>query len=465
MLTTILATIVVLGVLIFVHELGHFLTAKWCDIEVPRFSIGFGPKILGFRRGETEYVISLLPLGGYVKMAGMEEMEHVEGGPVTVNDTIGDEATKERGEAERRPRDFDSKTLPQRALVISAGVIMNLLFAIFAFTLIAGVWGVPADPGTVLGGVTEERLPDGGQPLTAIEPGFDVSRVGGADVESWRDLTMALTRARAGEVSMEFRNAEPILFTLPSADEERAGLISALEPGLPTPAVLADVLPNGPAAQAGLRSGDRVLQAGGRDVTTWQELVAVIERSPGQPVPLVVERGGERLQLTVTPHDKELDTGIRVGRIDVAVPFLNPEMQLPRQRPGVVGALGRGFGQTWEITALTVDFLFGMVTGRHSARNVGGPIMIGQMSGRFARAGLEAFLSFMAILSINLAILNLLPIPVLDGGHLVFLGIEAVRGRALSLEQRMRMTQVGFVFIILLMAWAIGNDLLRAIGI
>jgi regulator of sigma E protease len=121
--------------------------------------------------------------------------------------------------------------------------------------------------------------------------------------------------------------------------------------------------------------------------------------------------------------------------------------------------------QTWEVTALTVDFLGGIFTGRHSARNVGGPIMIGQMSGRFARAGIEAFLGFMAILSVNLAILNLLPIPVLDGGHLVFLGIEAVRGRALSFEQRMRLTQVGFVFIILLMAWAIGNDVLRAIGL
>jgi regulator of sigma E protease len=146
MLTTILATIVVLGVLIFVHELGHFLTAKWCDIEVPRFSIGFGPKVIGFTRGETEYVISALPLGGYVKMAGMEEMEHVEGGPVTVNDTVGDDATQQRGSSERRPRDFESKTLGQRALVISAGVIMNLLFAIIAFTVIAGVWGSPRTP-------------------------------------------------------------------------------------------------------------------------------------------------------------------------------------------------------------------------------------------------------------------------------------------------------------------------------
>lgn len=465
MLTTILATIVVLGVLIFVHELGHFMTAKWADIEVPRFSIGFGPKVIGFTRGETEYVISALPLGGYVKMAGMEEMEHVEGGPATVNDTVGDDATQERGSAERRPRDFESKSLAARTMVISAGVIMNLLFAVVAFTFIAGVWGVPADAGTVLGGVTEERLPAGADALTAIEPGWDVARVNDTEVESWRDMTLALTRARAGETEMAFRNAPAITFALPSGDEDRASLIASLEPLLPTPAVLAEVMANGPAAQAGLRSGDRIVQVGGTPVETWQQFIAVVERSPGQPVPLVVERDGQRFETSVTPHDRELDSGIRVGRIDVAIPYLSPEMHLPRERLGPVGSVARGFTQTWEVTALTVDFLFGMVTGRHSARNVGGPIMIGQMSGRFARAGAEAFLTFMAILSINLAILNLLPIPVLDGGHLVFLGIEAVRGRALSFEQRMRMTQVGFVFIIMLMAWAIGNDLLRAIGI
>jgi regulator of sigma E protease len=468
MLTTILATIVVLGVLIFVHELGHFLTAKWADIAVPRFSIGFGPKVIGFTRGETEYVISALPLGGYVKMAGMEEMEQIEGGPLTVNDTIGDEDTirdAQDGVHTRRPRDFESKSVPIRALVISAGVIMNLLFAVVAFSIIAAVWGVPTDPGTRLGGVAEERLTEGAAPLTQIEPGWVVSSVNDAEVTTWREFTLALTRMRAGEARLGFENAPTVTFELPSADEERAQVISAFEPWLRVDPVLAEVIQGGPADRAGLREGDRIISAGGRNVTTWQEFVAVIERSPGQPVPLVVERGGERVEVSVTPHDRVLDSGIRVGRIDVAVPFLSLDAALPRQRPNPVQAVARGATQTWDITVLTVDFLAGMFTGRHSARNVGGPIMIGQMSGRFARAGAEAFLGFMAILSVNLAILNLLPIPVLDGGHLVFLGIEAVRGRALSFSQRMRLTQVGFVFIILLMAWAIGNDLLRAVGI
>jgi regulator of sigma E protease len=469
MLTTILATIVVLGVLIFVHELGHFLTAKFVDIEVPRFSIGFGPKVIGFRRGETEYVISALPLGGYVKMAGMEEMEQIEGGPLTVDDMSGDEGTireiQQAGERRRRPRDFESKSLSARALVISAGVIMNLLFAVFAFAAIAFIWGVPSDPGTRLGGVAEERLPEGTEPLTGIQPGYIVAAVNHTPVTTWRELQLALTRARAGEARIDFENAASIEFTLPAADEQRGMLISALEPWLPLEPVLAQVTPGGPADEAGLRPGDRVVRAAGRDVGTWQEFVAVIERSPGSPVRIVVERAGEQVQLMVVPREVVLDTGIRVGRIDVAIPAINMDALLPREPAGPVRAAARGVTQTWEITTLTLDFLGGMLTGRHSPRNVGGPIMIGQYSGRFAREGLAAFLGFMAVLSVNLAILNLLPIPVLDGGHLVFLGIEAVRGRALSFEQRMRLSQVGFVLIIMLMAWAIGNDLLRAVGI
>jgi regulator of sigma E protease len=464
MLTTILATIVVLGVLIFVHELGHFMTAKMVDIEVPRFSIGFGPRVIGFRRGETEYVISLLPLGGYVKMAGMEEMEQIEGGPVTVNDTVGDadsvEAMKQRP---RRPRDFESKSLPARTLVISAGVLMNFLFALVAFTFIAGVWGVADDPGTTLGGVTEERIPEGAAALAQVRPGYRVTAVNDQPVTTWREMTFALTRARAGDARVEFENAPPILFTLPAVDSLRAMVIHAFEPAVPAPPVLNDVIDGGPAHQAGLRRGDRVVRAGGAEVATWQEFVAVIERSPGQPVPLLVERNGDRFEAVVTPHDRQLDSGLRVGRIEVAVPDM--QQYMPRVRPSPLGALQRGAGQTWDMSVLTVDFLAGLFTGRHSARNVGGPIAIGQMSGRFARAGLEEFLGFMAILSINLAILNLLPIPVLDGGHLVFLAFEAVRGRPLSIEQRMRLSQVGFVLIILLMTWAIGNDVLRAFGI
>jgi regulator of sigma E protease len=463
---TIVAFIFVLGVLIFVHELGHFMTAKMADIEVPRFSIGFGPRILGFRRGETEYVISLLPLGGYVKMAGMEEMEAIEGGPATVNDTVGAESKDELEEISERPRgprDFESKSLPWRALVISAGVIMNLLFAFVVFSASAAIWGVAADPGTRLGGVAEEALTADAAALTGIEPGAVVTGVNGEPVTTWREMGLALTTARAGETRITFENHPPVTFTLPSDDEEKANVINAFEPAIPAGAVLTDVVSGSPAAEAGLREGDHVLQAAGREVATWHDFVHVIEQSPGAPVPLVVDREGERLRLTVTPEDRTLDSGLRVGKIGAGGP--DPRVHMPRVRQGPIDAIGHGAQQTWDVTALTLDFLGGMFTGRHSARNIGGPIMIGEMSGRFARAGVEALLGFMAILSVNLAVLNLLPIPVLDGGHLVFLGAEAVRGRPVSIEARMRATQVGMVFIILLMTWAIGNDVLRVFGL
>jgi regulator of sigma E protease len=460
---TILAFIVVLGVLIFVHELGHFMTAKWADIEVPRFSIGFGPRVLGFRRGETEYVISALPLGGYVKMAGMEEMEQVEGGPVTVDDLSGDDETireiEMTGERKRRPRDFESKSLPVRALVISAGVIMNFLFAALLFAVMAGAWGVPADPGLQVARVVQDLLPEGAEPLADVPAGAIINEVDGEPVTTRRELHFAFLRAREGPMTLGFENAPSIQFTLPPADERRALVLQALEPTLPMPPVIQAVNPGGAAAEAGLRAGDRVLAVDGRPIERWQQLVAAIEPRAGTPLQLDVERDGRRIALVVTPVLRQRDTGVSAGFIDVQGP------PVPRERIGPVAAIGRGFSDTWLTTRQTLDFLGGMLTGRHSARNLGGPIMIAQFSGRAARLGLEQFLGFMALLSVNLAVLNLLPIPVLDGGHLVFLGIEAVRGRPLSFDQRMRLTQVGFVFIILLMAWAFGNDLLRVFGL
>jgi regulator of sigma E protease len=212
-----------------------------------------------------------------------------------------------------------------------------------------------------------------------------------------------------------------------------------------------------------LKPRDRVIRAGGTAVSGWQEFVAVIEAHPGEPVPLVVERDDEIVELAVTPDAHTLANGHVYGRIGIS--RARTMAAVPREHVGPAAAAIHGATETWRWMRLTVDFLGGLFGGRTSPRGVGGPIMIGQISGDAARAGLETFLNFMALLSVNLAILNLLPIPVLDGGHLVFLGVEAVRGRALSLKQRMRLSQVGFVILLAIMAFAIGNDLLRAIGL
>jgi regulator of sigma E protease len=461
MLITILAMVIVLGVLIFVHELGHFMTAKAVDIEVPRFSIGFGPKVIGFTRGETEYVISLLPLGGYVKMAGTEDMEMIEGGPATVND-IGEEA-ESAPQAPRKPgpRDFDAKSLPARALVISAGVIMNLIFAFVVFSVLAGVWGVPADVGTGLSGVAEEVMPEESLgALSRIEPGSRVTAVNGREVDTRRAMDIALLSARAGDAQITLDNGQTLTFQLPAADTLRRDLVFALEPMVAGPPVISTVEKNGPADRAGIKPRDRVIEIAGRPVSDWSELVRGIENNAGSTIPVVVDRGGERVALTITPSVNERG-GVRYGRVGIG----RSATAGPVERPSVVGAIQHGATRTWETVALTVDFLAGMFTGRQSPRSMGGPIMIGQLSGEVARLGLDAFLGFMALLSVNLAVLNLLPIPVLDGGHLVFLGIEAVRGRPLSIQQRMRWTQVGFFIIVGIMVWAMGNDLLRVFGL
>lgn len=358
MILTIAVTMLVLGVLIFVHELGHFMAAKSVDIEVSRFSIGLGPKMFGVQRGETEYIFSWIPLGGYVKMAGMADEEvtaKLEGGV-------------EPSPSSNSDRDFDAKPIWARVWVLSAGVMMNWLFAAIAFIAIA-----------IGQGVNEPRI-------TSVTEGS-------------------------------------------------------------------------PAERAGLRADDLIRRVDGVVVRDPGQVIIGVERSVGEPIEIVVDRGGEKLEFVATPEGIERfnellgEFGI-VGRIGV-------ELGQYTGRAGPIEAIVEGWGNATYWTVTIVQFLGDLITGRSSAREVGGPIMIGEISGAAARAGFWALLGFMAIISINLAVFNLLPIPVLDGGHLMFLGIEAIRGKALSIEQRLRLTTVGMALVVGIMLWAVGNDLIR----
>lgn len=411
MLITLLATAVVLGVLIFVHELGHFVTAKLADIEVPRFSIGFGPKVLGFRRGETEYVLSALPLGGYVRMAGMADLEPIEG--AASKSEL--EAKREREQSRApRPRDFEAKSLPARTMVISAGVLMNLLFAVVTFSVIGLTWGVPQVPASVLGGVAEEYLPPGTEALATLPPGTRITSVGDRSVSDFEELRIALVSPRPGPVTIGFADADPIQIELPAGDSLRQSLaLAALQPVMQAEPVIQQVNEQGAGARGGLEAGDRVVEAAGSPVATWQELVAVVESNPGRAVDLVVERDGEDVPVTVTPEARRLADGTTYGRIGVG--GASGAVAAPRTRVGLLGALTYGVTETWRWVMVIVDFLFSLFQGEASPRSVGGPGTIAQVSGQMARLGAEAFLNFMAMLSVNLAVLNLLPIPVLDG--------------------------------------------------
>ncbi|RMH11543.1 MAG: RIP metalloprotease RseP [Gemmatimonadetes bacterium] len=451
---TVLATIVVLGVLIFVHELGHFLAAKAVGIEVQRFSIGLGPRLAGFKRGETEYILAWVPLGGYVKMGGMDDevMERIEGGP--------EERPRQPG-----PRDFDAKPVWARAFVISAGVIMNMLFAFAVYVGATAYWGLSEVAETRLGTVQAASLPAGAEGLASLPVGARIVEVAGRPVEHWGDVRDALLDGPAGAATI--RTADPaaeVAFTIPADHEARVRLFGSL--GYWIDARVGPVNTGSPAEKGGLQRGDRILAVDGTPVTSWYDFVREIERRPGVRTEITLERRGQTLVRAVVPDEasrEDAATGetVTVGRVGI----FQPTPELVYIDVGPARAVALGWRETVAVSALILDFLRDLFTGNVSPRSVGSIVTIGQASGQAAAAGVETFLRFMALFSVNLAILNLLPIPILDGGHLVFLAIEAVRGRALSVEQRIRWSQVGLIVVMGLMVWALSNDVLRLFGL
>ena len=442
-MTSVLVFIVVIGVLIFVHELGHFLAAKGLGVQVLRFSLGFGRPLVSWRRGETEYWISWLPIGGYVKMAGLEDegLEKLEG----VSGAVVDPA-----------RAFDQKPVWRRLVILGAGVTMNLVLALVIFVGIATVVGTPELAVTRVDSVAVAALPPEAKVLGALTHGDSLARVNGTAVRSW-DTFLDAVLAGPPELMVEAAGRAPIHARLGDVTARRA-VAGAVVPLIP--ARLGVVQPGFPAYSGGLRAGDLVVRAGGDTVRSWTDLLAAIRSHAGRPLPFVVRRGDETVAVTVVPESR-LDT---IAGKPVTIGFIGAFNDRPTRytrvslgegvRFGVVGT-GRQIG--------AIASVFGqMLRGRFSLRDLGGPIMIGQLSGQAARLGfVDWLLPFVAIFSINLAILNLLPIPVLDGGQIAFVLAEAVRRKPLPLEVRLRLSQVGLFIILCLMLFAIGNDLVR----
>ena len=451
---TLLATIIVLGVLIFVHELGHFWAAKLVGVEVQRFSIGLGPRIWGMRWGETEYVLSAIPLGGYVKMGGMgdEVLERVEGGEVP-GPTVPDS------------RAFDKKPIWARTLVISAGVVMNMVFAFVLYSVVAGFWGMPEFATTRVGQVYPEHLPQGSEALADIPRGAHVVRVGGKEVQSWGDVSRGLAEAQPGPLTVEFRDpAGRVEVVVPEGEEDRLRLAASLAPWMD--AAVGMVIPGSPAERGGVEAGDLILSVDGVELLNWLDFLQAIRSRPGARVELGILRDDRHLTRAVTLDANEVvdpTTGEKV--LEGQVGIQAPPSELVYSSLTLTESVTAGYRQTLAITGFILGFLRDLFTGNVSPRSVGSIVTIGELSGQAAAMGLDSFLSFMALFSVNLAILNLLPIPVLDGGHLLFLAIEALRGgRPLSVEQRLRWSQVGFVVLIGIMVWALSNDFMRLFG-
>ncbi len=453
MLLTISAAILVIGVLIFVHELGHFMAAKSVGIGVPRFSIGLGPiiKPLSFRRGETEYVVSWIPFGGYVKMASKEEQEEVMG------DLEGGEA------AEMFPPEklFENKPLWARIFVISAGVTMNMLFAWLVYIFINVAFPRIEDPTTTIARIDAERLPAAAAALADVPANTEILRINGDTITSWNDVRDGVLDATSEELGFQFAGAPPILLPIDGfAMDDRIGIYRALVPRRETR--ISQVGPDTPAEAAGFQVGDLVIRGNDEPIGYWLEMQELIRANPAQSVEFVVVRNGAEVALTAVP-DETTVVDPATGDEEI-VGFLGVSPSVREVHLGFVEGVFEGGGQTIADAHLILATLSGLIRGRLSARELGGPVLIGQISGAVARQGLIPLLSFMALFSVNLAILNLLPIPVLDGGQLVFLLIEGVRGKPMPLALRLRFSQFGLVILLGIMALALTNDLLRVFG-
>ncbi len=350
-MTTVIATIVVLGILVFVHEFGHFLLAKLLKVRVEAFSLGFPPTLLRKKIGETEYRLSVIPLGGYVKLLGENPDEEVP--------------------PELRPRSFSHHPLWHRTLIVLAGPGFNLLFCVLALFLLFSVSGIPYIP-TVIGSIKAES----------------------------------------------------------------------------------------PAARAGLKAGDQVLAVQGRKVARWEELSQQIREHGERPMVLTVKRGDLTLDVTVTPQRMET-TNVFGQKVSAVLIGVGSSDALEVERVGIVWAFVEGMTYTYRLVVLTVVSIYKLILREIPINTLGGPILIAQVAGKQAEQGVAYLLHFMAILSVNLALLNLLPIPILDGGHLIFILWEAIRGKPMALKHREMAQALGLMLILALMVLVFYQDVMR----
>ena len=451
MLLMILSLLVVLGVLISVHEFGHFIVAKAVGVQVLRFSLGFGRPLISFRRGETEYWIAWIPLGGYVKMAGLEE----EG-------MVGDLEGGKAGVPIDPARAFDQQPLWARLAVILAGVTMNVVLAFVIYTVLFAASGIPVRTTTQVDTVLARILPPGAEALATLHRGDRIVRVNGDTVKTWDDVQEQLLNS-GPEARLEVAGrSEPVRVRLTSDPAARLRVVQwAILPY--APARIALVYPGEPAARGGLKPGDVVVRANGDSIRSWNDVLFTLWENPGKTVAVTVRRDSALVNLQITPRAQEEDDSLSPRPKTFGLIGAEGDFPTVRKRLPLTTALRDGGVQTVGQLGLVVAGVKRLVQGR-GFRDLGGPITIAQVSGQAARLGLDRFLIILANISIGLAVLNLLPIPVLDGGHVVFLIAEGIRRKPLSPQLRLRLTQAGMLVVLLIMAIAIFNDVVRNIG-
>lgn len=449
-LTSLVAFLVAIGVLVAVHEYGHFAVARAFRIKVLRYSIGFG-RPLWIRRGrhdDTEYCVSAIPLGGYVKL--LDERDCA----VTL--------------AERH-RAFNRQPVGVRIAVLAAGPLFNLAFAVLAYWVmfLVGVPGMKPVVGEIAVDSVAERA--------GLATGDTIHAVAGREVSTWEGAIIAMldTMLAQGQIPLEVSGDQGAtrLVVLPTRGREQAltepgQLFSelGLRPWAPTlPPVLGEILPGGSAEAAGLRVGDRITAADGQPIATWPDWVAFVRARPGERVMVELEREGRPLRLPLTFASVSED-GKTIGQIGAAVrplPDETFESMRALEHYGPLVALARATEKTWDMSALTVRMIARMISGDVSVKNISGPINIAQYAGVSASIGPSAFLGFLAIVSISLGLLNLLPIPLLDGGQILYSLLELAKGSPLSERAQLVGQQLGILLLLLMMSFAFYNDIER----
>lgn len=458
-MSILIAFVVTLGLVILIHELGHFLVCKWTGIYVKTFSIGFGPKLLRWRFGETEYALSAVPFGGYVKMAGEGVMEEIQDAGTgeqyhyPIGTAEGNELAAARDDAIPEHRHFRSRPAWQRLAVVVAGPLANLLLAFVIFSGSVLDSGLLVVPTTAVGHVRAESPAE----AAGLQVGDRIVTVDGRPVANWSEVTDAVVEAasRGGEtpapvaLRVERGGAELALELRPGLDDGVWNV--GLEPGDTRVGL---VQKGGPAAAAGLLSGDRIVALDGVPVHSFGAIARVVSERPGREVALAWERDGRVMEAVVVPEPVEVLPDSVVGR-------LNFERYFESLDVGPGRAVVLGWRATWNtvtgiVGSLPLIFQSGMDA-------VGGPIRVGQVAGEMLRWSFGHLMQFVAFFSVNLFLLNLLPIPVLDGGHVVFILYEMIVGRSVHQRVQAIATQVGLIVLMLFMITVIVKDVLRVI--
>lgn len=445
--------IIAIGVLVTFHELGHYWLARWLNVKVLRFSVGFGKPLISWRRqrgqDEIEYAIAAIPLGGYVKMVDERE------GPVAESD---------------RTRAFNTQPVYKRFLIVAAGPLFNFILAI-AFYWLVFMNGVDGFRPLINAPVKDSPAYEAG-----LQQGDEILAVNGTSVKTWDSLRLALINygIDGGVIRLTVKTADELETgkNLEIGDREilnkKADVLSQLglslwEPKLPT--VIGGVLDNSAAKEAGLDEDDRVLSINGQAVTTWDQLVNTVRANPGKSLDFEVQRNNKTRHVTVIPNVKQSD-GVDVGYLGAYanIPKEIADKRLTRVEYGFFGSFVRAAEETWNMSSLTLRVFGKMLLGEAALENISGPITIATYAGITASMGFLVYIKFLAMISVSLGVLNLLPVPMLDGGHLFYYLIEMIKGSPVSDQFQEIGQQIGLVLLLMLMGLAIFNDIQRLVN-